>query len=65
MPYASLVHTFGLIEATTKRLEISKYLTQFLIRVIERTPDELVRVIYLCINRVRRSFSWVSRKRVS
>ncbi|WAQ83893.1 hypothetical protein PtA15_4A342 [Puccinia triticina] len=52
VPYASLAHTFNLIDGTTKRLEITKYLTQYLIQVIDRTPNELLKVIYLCINRL-------------
>ncbi|BGP20443.1 ATP-dependent DNA ligase Cdc17 [Rhodosporidiobolus nylandii] len=52
VPYASLTHTFSLISATTKRLEISAYLTKFLVDVIERTPEDLVKVVYLCINRL-------------
>lgn len=52
IPYASLAHTFNLIDGTTKRLEITKHLTSYLIRVLNRTPDELLKVIYLCINRL-------------
>ncbi|EFP86212.2 DNA ligase 1 [Puccinia graminis f. sp. tritici CRL 75-36-700-3] len=52
IPYSSLAYTFNLIDGTTKRLEITKYLTQYLIQVISRTPDELLKVIYLCINRL-------------
>jgi DNA ligase-1 len=43
-----------LIETTTKRLEISAFLTEFLVSAIERSPNELLKVIYLCINRVCR-----------
>ncbi|KNZ51081.1 DNA ligase [Puccinia sorghi] len=52
IPYSSLAYTFNLIDSTTKRLEITKYLTQYLIQVISRTPNELLKVIYLCINRL-------------
>nr|ODN91782.1 DNA ligase 1 [Cryptococcus depauperatus CBS 7841] len=58
VPYAALVSTFGKIEATTKRLEILEILTQFLLVVAERdtateTKDSmLLRVVYLCINRL-------------
>ncbi len=52
VPYAALAETFAKIEATTKRLEILQYLTTFLRRVIEKSPDNLLRVVYLCINRV-------------
>ncbi|EGF98110.1 uncharacterized protein MELLADRAFT_41015 [Melampsora larici-populina 98AG31] len=52
IPYSSLVHTFTLIDGTTKRLEITKYLSQYLMKVINRTPNELIKIIYLCINRL-------------
>lgn len=54
VPYAALTATFSKIEATTKRLEISAYLTRFLIDVIEKTPEDLLKTVYLCINRVRK-----------
>ncbi|SPO37342.1 probable CDC9 - DNA ligase I [Pseudozyma flocculosa] len=52
VPYAALVAAFSEIQATTKRLEITEILTQFLIRVIKRSPDNLLQVTYLCINRL-------------
>lgn len=52
VPYAALAEVFERIDSTTKRLEIAAYLTNFLQSVIERTPDDLIKVVYLCINRV-------------
>ncbi|GAA6042912.1 hypothetical protein JCM8097_002767 [Rhodosporidiobolus ruineniae] len=52
VPYAALTHCFGKIAATTKRLEISAYLTHFLVEVIEKTPQDLLKTVYLCINRL-------------
>ncbi|GAA5822608.1 hypothetical protein JCM5353_005502 [Sporobolomyces roseus] len=52
VPYAALTATFDKIDATTKRLEISAYLTRFLVDVIEKTPKDLLRTVYLCINRL-------------
>ncbi|SPO32068.1 probable CDC9 - DNA ligase I [Ustilago trichophora] len=52
VPYAALAATFADIQATTKRLEITEILTQFLVRVIKRSPDNLLQVVYLCINRL-------------
>ena len=52
VPYAALASTFADIQATTKRLEITEILTQFLVRVIKRSPDNLLQVVYLCINRL-------------
>ena len=59
VPYAALVSTFEKIEATTKRLEILNLLTQFLLVVAKRDTatsvkdSNLLKVVYLCINRVR------------
>ncbi|EST05701.1 DNA ligase, ATP-dependent, central [Kalmanozyma brasiliensis GHG001] len=52
VPYAALASAFADIQATTKRLEITEILTQFLVRVIRRSPDNLLQVVYLCINRL-------------
>ncbi|GAA5894838.1 hypothetical protein JCM8208_006083 [Rhodotorula glutinis] len=52
VPYAALTATFSKIDATTKRLEISAYLTHFLVEVIDKTPDDLLKSVYLCINRL-------------
>lgn len=58
VPYAALVSTFERIEATTKRLEILQILTQFFLVVakkdtaIEAKDSNLLKVVYLCINRV-------------
>ncbi|KAJ1028262.1 hypothetical protein NDA13_003706 [Ustilago tritici] len=52
VPYAALAATFADIQAMTKRLEITEILTQFLVRVIKRSPDNLLQVVYLCINRL-------------
>ncbi|CEQ41141.1 SPOSA6832_02822 [Sporobolomyces salmonicolor] len=52
VPYAALTATFDKIDATTKRLEISAYLTRFLVDVIEKTPGDLLMAVYLCINRL-------------
>lgn len=60
VPYAALVSTFEKIEATTKRLEILNLLTQFLLVVAKRDTatsikdSNLLKVVYLCINRVSR-----------
>jgi DNA ligase-1 len=52
------VSAFEKIEATTKRLEILQILTQFLLLVAKRETStdakdsNLLKVVYLCINRV-------------
>jgi hypothetical protein len=56
VPYAALAKVFGLIEATTKRLEKTALLTAFLLLVIRRSAKgdatSLLQSVYLCINRV-------------
>ncbi|GAA6053890.1 hypothetical protein JCM3770_005319 [Rhodotorula araucariae] len=52
VPYAALTSTFSKIDGTTKRLEISAYLTHFLVEVITKTPEDLLKAVYLCINRL-------------
>lgn len=61
MPYAALAKVFSLIEATTKRIEKTSLLTSFLLLVIQRRAKEdtksLLQAVYLCINRVCRTFT--------
>ncbi|KAF9382853.1 hypothetical protein CPB97_006899 [Podila verticillata] len=52
VPYAALCQTFELIEDTTKRLQILDYLVKFLIQVIKLSPESLLTVIYLSINKL-------------
>lgn len=53
VPYAALAQLFTRVEGTSKRLEILRFVTEFFVSVIERTPKDLLKVTYLCINRVR------------
>lgn len=57
LKYADLCLCFEKVEKTTKRLEITKILTDFLIQVIEYYPEQLIQVIYLCINRVTQAYN--------
>ncbi|KAF9925522.1 hypothetical protein FBU30_004686 [Linnemannia zychae] len=52
VPYAALCQTFEQIEGTTKRLQILDYLVKFLISVIKLSPESLLTVIYLSINKL-------------
>ncbi|KAJ3340383.1 hypothetical protein HDU93_007108 [Gonapodya sp. JEL0774] len=52
IPYSALCRAFELIEATTKRLEITNILSRFFKSVIETTPECLLECLYLCINRL-------------
>lgn len=58
VPYAALCQTFELIEDTTKRLQILDYLVKFLIQVIKLSPESLLTVIYLSINKVQSPFPY-------
>ncbi|KAG0213346.1 hypothetical protein BGX28_004684 [Mortierella sp. GBA30] len=52
VPYAALCQTFEQIEDTTKRLQILDFLVKFLISVIKLSPESLLTVIYLSINKL-------------
>jgi hypothetical protein len=55
VPYSALTDCFDEIDKTAKRLLISNYLTQFLLKVAMNpgeNGDDLRKVVYLCINRV-------------
>lgn len=52
VPYSALASTFVDIEATTKRLIILETLTNFFVKVIRLSPDDLLSCVYLCINRL-------------
>ncbi|KAJ3397569.1 hypothetical protein HDU92_006364 [Lobulomyces angularis] len=50
--YLELCEVFELIEATTKRIQITKYLQNFFLTCIQRDPDSLVKAVYLCLNKI-------------
>ncbi|KAF9189923.1 hypothetical protein BGZ51_009135 [Haplosporangium sp. Z 767] len=52
VPYAALCQTFEQIEDTTKRLQILDFLVKFLISVIKLSPESLLTVVYLSINKL-------------
>ncbi|KAF9978953.1 hypothetical protein BGZ73_007840 [Actinomortierella ambigua] len=52
VPYAALCQTFEKIEETTKRLQILEYLVKLLVTVIKLSPESLLTVIYLSINKL-------------
>ncbi|RKP12422.1 DNA ligase [Piptocephalis cylindrospora] len=59
VPYAALCSVFEEIEGTTKRLAIQEHLTALFLRVLERTPNALVHIVYLCINRLAPEYEGV------
>lgn len=58
-PYAALVTTFNLLESTTKRLEKISHASRFLRQVLRLSPDELLLVIHLMINKLAADFEGV------
>ncbi|KAG2182721.1 hypothetical protein INT44_005701 [Umbelopsis vinacea] len=52
IPYSALCKTFELCENTTKRTEITTYMVKLFKQVIELTPDGLLELLYLCINKL-------------
>ncbi|KAG0127845.1 hypothetical protein HOY82DRAFT_580414 [Tuber indicum] len=58
-PYAALVTTFNLLESTTKRLEKISHTSRFLRQVLQLSPDELLLVIHLMINKLAADFEGV------
>ncbi|KJE95283.1 DNA ligase 1 [Capsaspora owczarzaki ATCC 30864] len=52
VPYAALAKTFEAIGSTTKRLKIIETLANFFRSVIILSPNDLVRCVYMCTNRI-------------
>ncbi|KAK9455293.1 ATP-dependent DNA ligase [Dipodascopsis uninucleata] len=52
VPYAALCEMFQKVEATTKRLEIISLCSSFYLEVLTLTPESLLQVVYLSINRL-------------
>lgn len=50
VPYSFLADTFDAVGETTKRLEITKHLTDSFRAIIARTPADLLPTVYLCVN---------------
>lgn len=52
VPYKFVADTFAKVEAITGRLEIQAILTDAFRRIIATTPDDLLPVVYLCVNKL-------------
>ena len=52
VPYQAVCAVFEMLEADTKRLKKLAYLSTLLRQVIRLTPDDLIPVVYLCVNEV-------------
>jgi DNA ligase-1 len=59
VPYAALCTTFSKVEMTTKRLEISAHCSLFLRQVLRLTPDDLLPVILLMINKLAADYAGI------
>lgn len=67
VPYSALTDCFQEIDKTTKRNIISSLLTKFLLKVAMnpgKDGGDLLRVVYLCINRVSRLGSYMCSKQL-
>lgn len=58
-PYAALVKTFTLFESTTKRLEKLSHASLFMRQVLRLTPNDLLMVIHLMINKLAADYEGV------
>jgi len=58
-PYAALVKMFTAVDGTTKRLEITAHASLFLRQVLKLSPDSLLTVIHLMINKLAADYSGV------
>ena len=59
VPYGFLADTFESISETTKRLEITRHLTEAYRTVIATTPEDLLPAVYLSINAVAPAYSGI------
>lgn len=50
VPYSFLADTFEAVGETTKRLEITKQLTDSFRAIVAKTPEDLLPAVYLCVN---------------
>eukprot|EP00750_Incisomonas_marina_P001214 INCI10990.2.p1 GENE.INCI10990.2~~INCI10990.2.p1 ORF type:complete len:751 (-),score=167.97 INCI10990.2:251-2470(-) len=56
VPYKAMADIFGKLEATTKRLEIIRLVSDFFRLVITLTPEDLLPVVYLANNSIAPQF---------
>lgn len=59
VPYAALCQTFSLIEMTTKRLVIMEHCALFLRQVMRLTPDDLLPVVLLMVNKLAPDYAGI------
>ncbi|KAI0995688.1 DNA ligase 1 [Podosphaera aphanis] len=59
VPYAALCETFSLIEMTSKRLVITSYCSLFLLKVLKLTPNDLLPVLLLMVNKLAADYAGI------
>ena len=59
VPFAALCTTFSLVEMTTKRLEISAHCSLFLRQVMRLTPNDLLPVVLLMVNKLAADYTGI------
>lgn len=52
VPYKFVADTFARVEAITGRLEIQAILTDAFRKIVSTTPEDLLPVVYLCVNKL-------------
>ena len=59
VPFAALCTTFSKVEMTTKRLEISAHCSLFLRQVMRLTPDDLLPVVLMMVNKLAADYTGI------
>ncbi|KAL9086150.1 MAG: hypothetical protein Q9159_004330 [Coniocarpon cinnabarinum] len=59
VPFAALCTTFSKIEMTTKRLEITAHCSLFLRQVMRLTPNDLLPVVLLMVNKLAADYTGI------
>ena len=59
VPFAALCTTFSKVEMTTKRLEISAHCSLFMRQVMRLTPDDLLPVVLLMVNKLAADYTGI------
>ncbi|KAK8174873.1 hypothetical protein BC567DRAFT_210059 [Phyllosticta citribraziliensis] len=59
VPFAALCQVMSKIENTTKRLEMQNYATRFFCQVLRLTPDDLLHIVLLLVNKLAADYKGI------